>query len=187
MTSSRRRVHLVILLMLGVMLGGCGSAGVTAKPSAPQRADPVAWVGAFCGGLEEVVAEETQAAKTQALPQGQKDGLLKLADTTQQAFADTAKKLTRLGPPGINDGKRAQDSAVDFFTTAAAAIGDRRAKLAALDPNDPNFAQKANQLPGPDLGATATRVQELATNADLAAAFGAAPECQRLGASAAHQ
>lgn len=176
----------VVLLAAGLALTGCGSADTRAKPAA-TGADPVAWVGAFCGGLGDVIADAAAAAKLQPTPQGQKDGLLKLADSTQQALANTAHKLTLLGPPGITDGQRTQDTAVAFFTTAAAAVGDQRTKLNALDPNDPDFAQKANHLPGPDLGASAAQMQGLTSNKDLTTAFGTAPECQRLGTAAAHQ
>lgn len=49
MSLSRRRVGVVGLLTLGLALSGCGSADVKAKPAVPQGADPVAWVGLFCG------------------------------------------------------------------------------------------------------------------------------------------
>jgi hypothetical protein len=55
-----------------------------------------------------------------------------------------------------------------------------------LDAKDPDFAQKANNLAGPDLGTAGTQMQGLTSNKDLAPAFGKAPECQRLGATAAH-
>ena len=186
MPASRRQVGVVVLLALGLAVGACGSNDVKTKPAAPQGADPVTWVGAFCGGLGDVVAAEAAAAKPPATPQGQKDGLLKLADLTQQALTSAAAKLSQLGPPGITDGKHAQDSAVGFFTTAATAVGERRVKLAALDTNDPNFAQKADQLAqlaSADLGPT-TQVQGLTTDKELAPAFSAAPQCQRLSAPA---
>jgi len=70
---------------------------------------------------------------------------------------------------------------VGFFTTAANAVADRRAKLAALDPNDPNSEQKkAEQLSGPDLG---SQVQGLISNSELAPAFGKALQCQQLALS----
>jgi hypothetical protein len=194
--SSRRRVGVAVglasnaavaLLALSLALGGCGSADVKPNPAAPQGADPVAWVGAFCGGLGEVIAGAAASAKSQPIPQGQKDGLLRVADTTQQAFINTAHKLTQLGQPGITNGKQVQDTTVGFFTTAAAMVGDRRTKLAALDANDPNFVQKSNTLTGSDLGATATPLQALTSNKELAPAFGAAPECQRLGTTAANR
>lgn len=186
MHSSRCRVGVVVVLLeLGLALSGCGSADVTAKPAAPRSADPVAWMGVFCAGLGEVIAAESAAAKPPSTPQGQKDALLTLADTTQQAFAKTAQKLTQLGPPGITDGKQAQDSAVGFFTTAAKTVANRRAQLAALDANDPNFEQKeANQLAGPDLGAP---TPGLISNKELTPAFGTAPQCQQLVATAAHR
>lgn len=188
MPSSRRPVGVVALLALGLALGGCGSAAVTPKPAAaPKGSDPVAWTGAFCGGLGDVITAVSAIAKSPPTPQGQKDGLLQFADSAQQAFANTADKLTQLGPPAITDGKQVQSTAVGFFTTAAGTVGGQRAKLAALDPKDPNFMQKANNLAGPDLGsATNAQVQGLTSNKDLAPAFNAAPACRQLGANAGH-
>jgi hypothetical protein len=142
-------------------------------------------MGVFCGGLGEVITAEAAAAKPPSTPQDQKDALLTLADTTQQAFTKTAQKLTQLGPPGITNGTQAQASAVGFFTTAAKTVADRRARLAALDANDPNFEQKeTTQLAGSDLGAP---TQGLISNKDLTRAFSTAPQCQQLGATAAHR
>ena len=186
MHSSRRRVGVVAALMgLCLALSGCGSADVTPQSAAPRGADPVAWMDVFCAGLSKVVAAEAAAAKPPSTPQGQKDALLTLADTSQQAFTQAAQKLTQLGPPGITNGKQAQDNAVSFFTTVAKTLADRRAQLAALDANDPSFAQKqAEQLAGPDLGASA---QGLISNKELTPAFSRAPQCQQLGTAAAHR
>jgi hypothetical protein len=134
----------------------------------------------------EVIAGAAATAKSQPTPQGQK-GLLKVADSTQQAFANTAHKLTQLGQPGIPNGTQVQDTTVGFFTTAAATVGDRRTKLAALDANDPNFVQKSNSLAAADLGATGTQLQGLTSNKELAPTFGAAAEYQRLGTTAANR
>jgi hypothetical protein len=183
--SPRRRVGVVVALSLGLALGGCGSADKTAKPAAPQGADPVVWMGAFCQGLGQVIGAATAAANPPSTPQGEKEALLTLADSTHQAFTSTAEKLAQLGPPAITNGKQAQDSAVGFFTTAANAVADRRAKLAALDPDDPNFEQKkADQLAGPDLGSQA---QGLMSNNELTPAFGKASQCQQLSASGGHR
>jgi hypothetical protein len=183
--ASRRRISVAVALGLGLALAGCGSADGTAEPAAPQGADPVAWMGVFCQGLGQVIEAASAAPTPASTSQGEKDALLTLADTTQQAFATTAQKLTQLGQPGITAGKQAQDNAVGFFTTAANAVADRRAKLAALDPHDPNFEQKkADQLAGPDLG---SQVQGLMSTNGLASAFGKAPQCQQLGATAGHR
>jgi hypothetical protein len=183
---ARRRVGVVGLLALGLALGGCGSADVKPKPIViPQGADPVAWVSSFCGGLSSVIAGAAAIPKSPPSPQAQKDGLLTFADATQKAFATTAQELTQLGPPRINDGKQVQDTTVGFFTTAAATVGSQRAKIAALDAKDPNFAQKANDLVAPGLGTAGTQIQGLTSNQDLAPAFGTSQECRRLGAGAA--
>lgn len=186
MPLSRRRVGVVSLLALGLALSGCASSDAKPKPSALQGVDPVAWVGLFCGGLGDVIAGASTIPKTPPTPQGQKDGLLNLADVTQQAFSNTAQKLTQLGQPRITNGKQVQATAVGFFTTAAATVGSQRAKVAALDVKDPNFSQKANSLASPDLSAAGTQIQGLTSNKDLAPAFAKAPECQQLGAGAAH-
>ncbi len=189
MPSSRRRsgVILVALALAALVLAGCGSGEVTsdAKPAVPLvGADPAAWVGVLCGGLGDVVAGVATIGKSPPTPQGQKDGVLRFSAGAQQAFTNTARKLEQLGPPRITDGKRVHDTAVGFFTTAANTVGEQRGKLAALDANDPEFMQKASRLNGPDLGAAGAAMQQVTSNNELAPAFGAAPECQRLGTGA---
>jgi hypothetical protein len=149
-------------------------------PSPVPGADPVIWTGVFCGGLADVIDGVSAISNADPTPQGQKDELLKFSDMAQQAFANTAQKLTQLGPPGITDGKQVQDTAVSFFTTAAATVADQRAKLAALDANDPDFVQEASNLAGPDLSGANAQMQGLTSNQELVPAFIAAPECQRL-------
>lgn len=185
----RAGAGLGVLLSLGLALAGCGSdsgsSAAPAPPGVPQKgSDPVAWTGAFCNGLSDVIGGVSAIAKSQATPQGQKDGLLEFSDIAQRAFANTAQKLDQLGPPRITDGKRLQDTAVGFFRTAAGTVSDQRAKLAALDAADPEFVQKASTLAGPDLSGASAQMQELTSNQELAPAFRAAPECQRLTADA---
>ncbi|MDQ3762949.1 MAG: hypothetical protein M3460_15250 [Actinomycetota bacterium] len=182
-TAGRAGNPAVVLLALGLALTGCGS-GDDVKPAAPQGSDPTAWAGAFCGGLGEVIAGVAAIAKAQPTPQGQKDGLLAFSDSVQRGFADTARKLEQLGPPGITNGKQVHDTAVNFFATTAETVGDQRDKLAALDANDPEFVQKASQLAGPDLSGASATMRDLTNNNELTPAFRAAPECQRLGAAA---
>lgn len=193
MPSSRCRDGLGVLLSLGLVVGGlvlagCGSdsaaSGAKSQPGVPLKgSDPVAWTGVFCGGLSDVISGVSAIAKSPTTPQGQKDGLLEFSDIAQRAFTNTAQKLEQLGPPRINDGKRIQDTAVGFFRTAAGTVGDQRAKLAALDAKDPEFVQKASHLAGPDLSGASAQMQGLTSNQELAPAFRAAPECQRLTAN----
>ncbi|MGH3822800.1 MAG: hypothetical protein ACRDRA_08200 [Pseudonocardiaceae bacterium] len=144
----------------------------------------MAWTGAFCGGLSDVIGGVSAIAKSAETPQGQKDGLLEFSDIAQRAFTNTAQELEQLGPPKITDGIRLQETAVSFFRTAAGTVGDQRAKLAALDASDPEFVQKASHLAGPDLSGASAQMQGLTSNQELAPAFKAAPECQRLTADA---
>lgn len=187
MPSSRRRSGVVILALV-LALAGCGSGDAKnsgdAMPATPTGADPTAWVGAFCGGLSGVIAGAAAMGKAQPTPQGQKDGLLAFADSSQRAMAATARNLEQVGPPRITDGKRIHDTVVSFFRTAAESVADQRAKLAALDPNDPEFVQKLSRLSSPDLGVASAQVQQLTSNQELVPAFRASPECQKLGTGA---
>jgi hypothetical protein len=186
--SLRCRAGVVLTLTIGgLMLAGCGSGSGDAKsaPAAAQSSDPVAWTGTFCGGLGDVISGVSAIAKSDPSPQGQKDGLLKFSDIAQQAFTSTAQKLEKLGPPRIKDGKQVQETAVGFFTTAAGTVGAQRARLAALDAKDPDFANKASHLGGPDLTAASAQMKGLTSNPELAPAFRNAPQCQHLAAAAA--
>lgn len=182
MPSSRRRSGVVVLLALGLALAGCGSGD---KPPAAKDSDPVAWVGTFCNGLGDVVAGAVALGKAQPTPQSQKDALLAFADSSQQALASTARRLDELGPPRITDGKRVHDTAVSFFNNAAGTVAGQRPKLAALDPNAPDFVQQISKVPGPDLGAASGQARELTSNSELMPLFRSAPECKRLGAATA--
>jgi hypothetical protein len=148
-------------------------------------------VSTFCGGLND------ENAATSALSQSPqsfstavdvRNEMLQYLDTVEQALATTAHKLTQLGAPGVIGGQQVQDNAVAFFTTTASTFGDHRAKIAALDVNDPDLAQKASQLmPGPaDFSETNPQLDKVISNQELTPAFLAAPECQRLTTPPTH-
>lgn len=179
----RHRIAIVALALGPLAAGLAGCAGAKAAPAAPHGVDPVVWAGTFCGGLGDVLAGVSAIAKSQPSPQGQKDGLLEFSGIAQQAFANTARKLEQLGQPRIVGGQRVQNTAVGFFTSAAGTVGGQRARLAALDAADPDFAQKASHLTGPDLGPASNQLRDLITDKDLAPAFRTAPTCQRLSSS----
>ncbi|MBV8995338.1 MAG: hypothetical protein JO287_16945 [Pseudonocardiales bacterium] len=171
-------------VLLTLALAGCGSNDTKSPPAAAQGADPVAWTGTFCGGLGDVISGVAAIATSDPTPQGHKNVLLEFSDIAQRAFTNTAQKLEKLGPPRVADGKHVQDTAVGFFTTAAGTIGDQRAKLAALDAQDPDFVNKASHLAGPDLSGASAQMQGLTSNPQLAPAFRTAPECKQLAAAA---
>ena len=184
MPSLRCRAGVAASVLLTLALAGCGSNDAKSPPAAAQGSDPVAWTGAFCGGLGDVISGVSAIAKSDTTPQGQKAGLLEFSDIAQHAFTNTAQKLEKLGPPRVTDGKHVQDTAVGFFTTAAGTVGDQRAKLAALDAQDPDFVNKASHLAGPDLSGASAQMQGLTSNPQLAPAFRTAPECKQLAAAA---
>lgn len=151
--------------------------------SAPvQGANPTAWIGTFCAGIGEENATSIPSPQSPLTAQDTRNELLQFLGTLQQGFTTTANKLTQLGPPAVTGGKQAQDIAVGFFTTMASIYSDHRAKLAALDENDPDLEQKVTQLmPGAaDFNETSTQLNEVTNNQELGIAFINAPECRQL-------
>jgi hypothetical protein len=180
---SLRRSGAGVLLVLGVTLAGCGSGEAEPTGRGTDGSDPVAWVGAFCGGIGEVLGK-ADTLRDAPDAQAQKQALLSYIDGTAQALRATGDRLTELGPPKIADGRRVHDAAVKVVDSVADAVVGPRAQLEALDPSAPDFAEKMAQIPGPDLSPVAAQVQALQGNAELAEARAAAPECQQLGAAA---
>jgi hypothetical protein len=157
-------------------------SSISSQQPKVQGSNPVARTDVFCGGLADVISAASEAGSTSSdsSPQGQKDALLAFSGTAQYAFSNTAQKLKQLGAPAITDGKKVQDTAVGFFTTAAGMTADQRAQLAGLDANDPDFVQKVGHLPGPDLGAASAQMRALTSNEELKPAFKSAQQCRRL-------
>lgn len=153
------------------------------RPAPVQGSDPVVWAGAFCSGFGDVNAAASGIEQSVPTPQDTKDAMLQSLDTAQQSLTNAAHKLTQLGPPGTTGGNQAQASAVGFLTTVAGKVGDQRAKLAALDANNPDFERNASQLISPGLGEF-IQPQGVTNSQELVRAFLAAPECQRLDAPA---
>lgn len=154
------------------------------RPSNPVRvpgADPAIWASTFCGGVHDVIAAASAISEWPPTPQDTQNDILYFLDTAQQAFTNTVHKLTQLGPPGTTGGEQAQKDAVGFLTDLAKKMGDQRAQLAALDANDPDFAQKLSQIfsLGPDVD-TQLQLPEVINDQKLELAVLAVPECQRL-------
>ena len=116
------------------------------------------------------------------------------------------RRLTGKGPPGAEVGRR-PPSNVPWWASAPGCLQRRspvamgkqcrssplrlrrsghRAKLAALDVNDPSCTQKANQLASSGSDTAATQLQKVTSNGELMAAFGKAAECRGLFGIATH-
>jgi hypothetical protein len=162
-----------------VGLSGCGS-GDTGQAAG---SDPKAWVGVFCNGIGDVAAGTTILQDQQPTPQAQKDMLLRFIDHTQQSMSAAAGRLRQLGPPAIVSGRQVQDTAVSFFATGAHTVDGPRAQLSALDPNAPDFYDKMNAVPAPDLQSVGAQAQALLRNRDLEPYRLASPECKRTSAA----
>lgn len=168
-----RRSGPVFLVTLGIALAGCGSGD--------SQSEPTAWVGAFCGGIGDVLKSASTLSQQQPTPEAQKESLLRFADDAKQAMSNTAGKLGELGPPKIPNGQQVHDTAVNFFNSTAKSVGDQRSALDKLDAAAPDFRAKMAQITRPDLQATGQQLTTLVGNQDLSPAFKSAPECKQLG------
>ncbi|WP_157984573.1 hypothetical protein [Lentzea terrae] len=181
----------VIAACAGVALAvtGCsGGAAPSTQTAAPTTtttapaADPVKWVGTFCGGTTPVLAgggELTSIVTANAgNPAALKEGVLKVLDGGAKSLAESAKKLTDVGAPAP-EAKPLNDELVKLFSDGAAESQAIAEQVRKLDATAPDFMAQIQKL-----GAAATGPAKLsAAIAKLDAdpkskdALAKAPEC----------
>ncbi len=185
--TTARHLTAAAALALGLTVAGCGSQDQAAKPVADGRpaAEPVAWAGAVCGGLGEVISSAAELGAAPSDPQAHKEALLAFADSLRASLDATVGELEQLGAPDVPDGAQTQQIVLDFFGSAAEATATQREKLAALDPEAADFEQRLGEIVAS--GATSEldgRMSEVTSKPELASAFQQAPECRQMAAAA---
>lgn len=170
---------------------GCGS-GTTAS-TAPNSttttttttaaaSDPVQWTGAFCAGISPTLTGILELlggmAEFAEDPKAMQTALLKYADTSAKAMTDAKEKLEKLGAPGA-DAKELHDELVKFFGDSGKSLVDVSKQVAALDPNDPEFATKLEATGGDEIDPKKLQEQskKLQEDPKYKDAFAKAPEC----------
>ncbi|WP_147454984.1 hypothetical protein [Saccharothrix australiensis] len=180
------------VLVTGACSGSSGPAGsstatsgatTTTTTSAAASADPVKWTGTFCTGIAPSIEGVVKLLQTllgggATDPAAQKAALLEYATTSGRSMADAGAKLAEVGAPSPN-AQALHDELVKFFTESGKTWTAASEGLAKLDPNDPEFATKLEQLGGDEADPTELQAQikKLQDDPVLGAAFKEAPEC----------
>lgn len=158
-------------------------AGTSAATS-----DPVAWAGAFCEGMGPMaqgVVEMLQALLAQGGagdPAAQKAALLQFSQKSGTALSSAADRLGELGPP-TPETRVLHDELVKYFDGTGRTLVDANGELAALDPADPQFSAKLEQIGSEAGDPTALReqVRKIQDDPVLGNAFKQAPQCASMG------
>ncbi|NUT99769.1 MAG: hypothetical protein HOY78_47940 [Saccharothrix sp.] len=173
-----------------LVTGACSGSGSSGSSSAPKTttttaaatSDPVKWTGTFCAGITPTAEAIVELLKTvlsgQSDPAAQKAALMAYAEKGGKALSDAAKELKDLGAP-TEKTKAAHDEVVKSFGEAGEKLQAAAGELAKLDPNDPEFATKLEQLGGDeaDPSKLQAQVDKLKNDPELSQAFQKAPEC----------
>lgn len=167
----------------GSSASGSSSTAATTTTTAAANADPVEWAGTFCEGIGPTVEGVMNLLKTMFEggaedPAVQKKALLDYSGPAGKSLTDAGEKLEGMGAPSA-DAQELHDEVVKFFNDSGKTLTQVNEELAALDPNDPEFATKLEQLGGDqaDPSKLQEQVKKLQDDPELGEAFKKAPQC----------
>ncbi|MGM1059699.1 hypothetical protein, partial [Saccharothrix sp. Mg75] len=166
---------------------GNGSSAASATPtttsSVAAKSDPVQWTGTFCEGIGPTIEGVLALLKTMFEggaedPAVQKAALLDYSSKAGTSLSAAGEKMEDLGAPSA-DAQALHDELVKFFTESGETLSKVNTELAALDPADPEFATKLEQLGGDqaDPSKLQEQIKKLQDDPELGQAFKQAPEC----------
>jgi hypothetical protein len=165
---------------------GSSSAATTTTTTAAADADPVQWAGTFCEGIGPTVEGVMNLLKTMFAggaedPAVQKQALLDYSGPAGKSLTEAGAKLEDMGAPSAEH-QALHDELVKFFTDSGQTLSQVNQELAALDPNDPEFATKLEQLGGDqaDPSRLQEQVKKLQDDPVLGEAFKQAPQCVQM-------
>ncbi|MFJ6670176.1 hypothetical protein ACIQMJ_03590 [Actinosynnema sp. NPDC091369] len=160
-----------------------GSSATTTTTTAAANADPVKWTGTFCAGIGPTIEGVMTLLKTMFEggaedPAVQKAALLDYSSKAGKSLTEAGEKLDDLGAPSA-ESQELHDELVKFFTDSGKTLNEVNTELAALDPADPEFATKLEQLGGDqaDPSKLQEQIKKLQDDPKLGEAFKQAPEC----------
>lgn len=178
---------LVTLVVAAAVLAGCGGAPDTAEPSSPADvpgADPLQWADAYCSGIGATVTAALQLGDPRARldAAAQQRALAGYLDTAQTGYQDALQRLQQLGPPAVAAGEQRQRTATEFYRGSLQAVQDQDERLAQLDPEAPDFAQRFTEIEqsGFDPGPLQQDLDALRTDPGLATGLQRAPACTEI-------
>ncbi|TQM81620.1 hypothetical protein FHX81_3989 [Saccharothrix saharensis] len=163
--------------------GGSSATTTTTTATAAANADPVKWTGTFCEGIGPTIEGVMTLLKTMFEggaedPAVQKAALLDYSSKAGKSLTEAGGKLDDLGAPSA-ESQELHDELVKFFTDSGKTLTEVNTELAALDPADPEFATKLEQLGGDqaDPSKLQEQIKKLQDDPKLGEAFKQAPEC----------
>ena len=163
-----------------------GSSATTTTTTAAADADPVKWTGTFCEGIGPTIEGVLSLLKTMFEggaedPAVQKAALLDYSSKAGKSLTEAGGKLDDLGAPSA-ESQELHDELVKFFTDSGKTLTEVNTELAALDPADPEFATKLEQLGGDqaDPSKLQEQIKKLQDDPKLGEAFKQAPECVKM-------
>lgn len=187
----KHRVALAGVFAAVLVTSACGGGGAsssstsgkTTTTTAAADADPIEWAGTFCEGMGPAIEGVLALLKTMfeggaENPAVQKAGLLDYSSKAGKALTDAGAKLEDLGAPSAGS-RQLHDELVEFFTDSGRTLTRVNAELVALDPADPEFAAKLEQLGGDhaDPSKLQEQIRKLQEDPALGEAFKRAPQC----------
>ncbi|GAA1264482.1 hypothetical protein [Saccharothrix xinjiangensis] len=194
-SALKRRAAVAGVLSAALVTAACGggsgssasgsgsSTATTTSTTASASADPVEWAGTFCEGIGPTVEGVMNLLKTMFEggaedPAVQKQALLDYSGPAGKSLTDAGEKLEEMGAPSA-DTQQLHDELVKFFNDSGETLTQVNDELAALDPNDPEFATKLEQLGGDqaDPSKLQEQVKKLQDDPELGEAFKQAPQC----------
>ncbi len=160
-----------------------GSPATTTTTTAAANADPIKWTGTFCEGIGPTIEGVLALLKTMFEggaedPAVQKAALLDYSSKAGTSLTEAGAELEDLGAPSAAS-QELHDELVKFFTDSGKTLTEVNTELAALDPADPEFATKLEQLGGDqaDPSKLQEQIKKLQDDPELGEAFKQAPEC----------
>ncbi|MER5266161.1 hypothetical protein ABTZ99_29145 [Actinosynnema sp. NPDC002837] len=189
----KHRVALAGVFAAVLVTSACGGGGsssssgstatTTTTTTAAATADPIVWTGTFCEGIAPTIEGVLTLLKTMFEggaedPAVQKTALLDYSSKAGKSLTEAGAKLEDLGAPSP-ESQELHDELVKFFTDSGKTLTEVNTELAALDPADPEFATKLEQLGGDqaDPSKLQEQIKKLQEDPKLGQAFKEAPEC----------
>ncbi|ROP38954.1 hypothetical protein [Saccharothrix texasensis] len=189
----KHRVALAGVFAAVLVTSACGGGGSSASSTSGSTAttttttaadaDPVKWTGTFCEGISPTIEGVLTLLKTMFEggaedPAVQKTALLDYSSKAGKSLSEAGEKLDDLGAPSP-ESQELHDELVKFFTDSGKTLTQVNTELAALDPADPEFATKLEQLGGDqaDPSKLQEQIKKLQDDPKLGPAFKQAPEC----------
>jgi hypothetical protein len=207
------KISLITLMAAGLVLAGCSSddpdttnpdtsTGTSTEPDdSPSEdasddgdgeasGDLVAWAGELCGAVGPMQDEITALGEGMATitpdPDDPLAGMTEAFAQLGPVFVNAADAIEGIGPPPIENGDEAFDALISSLRGAGDVYAGIEEQLAGLDPADPEFQAKVQEIfaeVGAGLEESTQVLSDVFESPEMEAAFDEAPTCEGLDMS----